>query len=227
MEKERKIKVLSVITLVVAILGLTIAFAALSQTLTINGTASVDAASWNVHFESLDGADEVSAELSRTPNEQSNFSGSALTFGNDKTTASVNMTVFGRPGDTIEYNFKIVNNGTVDAIISDVTKNTPEFGTNTEGDSPETGSVVGTPDEEDIEFFNNYFIYKLTYTETGTEVSKDDVINAGEEKSVTLTIGIDEAAPELPGSTNNETDPPLFVGNLGVKIIYVQKLKTN
>lgn len=223
MEKERKIKVLSVITLVVAILGLTIAFAALSQTLTINGTASVDAASWNVHFESLDGADEVSAELSRTPNEWSNFSGSALTFGNDKTTASVNMTVFGRPGDTIEYNFKIVNNGTVDAIISDVTKNTPEFGTNTEGDSPETGSVVGTPDEEDIEFFNNYFIYKLTYTETGTEVSKDDVINAGEEKNVTLTIGIDEAAPELPGSTNNETDPPLFVGNLGVKIIYVQK----
>ena len=162
MEKERKIKVLSVITLVVAILGLTIAFAALSQTLTINGTASVDAASWNVHFESLDGADEVSAELSRTPNEWSNFSGSALTFGNDKTTASVNMTVFGRPGDTIEYNFKIVNNGTVDAIISDVTKNTPEFGTNTEGDSPETGSIVGTPDEEDIEFFNNYFIYKLT-----------------------------------------------------------------
>ena len=223
MEKERKIKVLSVITLVVAILGLTIAFAALSQTLTINGTASVDAASWNVHFESLDGADEVSAELSRTPNEWSNFSGSALTFGNDKTTASVNMTVFGRPGDTIEYNFKIVNNGTVDAIISDVTKNTPEFGTNTEGDSPETGSIVGTPDEEDIEFFNNYFIYKLTYTETGTEVSKDDVINAGEEKNVTLTIGIDEAAPELPGSTNNEADPPLFVGNLGVKIIYVQK----
>ena len=223
MEKERKIKVLSVITLVVAILGLTIAFAASSQTLTINGTASVDAASCNVHFESLDGADEVSAELSRTPNEWSNFSGSALTFGNDKTTASVNMTVFGRPGDTIEYNFKIVNNGTVDAIISDVTKNTPEFGTNTEGDSPETGSIVGTPDEEDIEFFNNYFIYKLTYTETGTEVSKDDVINAGEEKNVTLTIGIDEAAPELPGSTNNETDPPLFVGNLGVKIIYVQK----
>lgn len=223
MEKERKIKVLSVITLVVAILGLTIAFAALSQTLTINGTASVDAASWNVHFESLDGADEVSAELSRTPNEWSNFSGSALTFGNDKTTASVNMTVFGRPGDTIEYNFKIVNNGTVDAIISDVTKNTPEFGTNTEGDSPETGSIVGTPDEEDIEFFNNYFIYKLTYTETGTEVSKDDVINAGEEKNVTLTIGIDKAAPELPGSVSDDTDPPLYVGNLGVKIIYVQK----
>lgn len=223
MEKGRKIKVLSVVALIVATLGLTIAFAALSQTLTINGTASVNSASWDIHFESLNGSDEVSAELSRIPNEWSNLGAYPLTFENDKTTASVNLAAFGRPGDTIEYKFKIVNNGTVDAIISDITKNTPEFGTNIEGDSPETGSVVGTPDEEDIEFFNNYFIYKLTYTETGTEVSKDDVINAGEEKNVTLTIGIDEAAPELPGSTNNETDPPLFVGNLGVKIIYVQK----
>lgn len=42
--------------------------------------------------------------------------------------------------------------------------------------------------DEDIEIFNNHFIYKLTYIETGAEVSKDDVINAGEEKNVTLTI---------------------------------------
>ena len=38
MEKERKIKVLSIVALIVAVLGLTVAFAALSQTLTINGT---------------------------------------------------------------------------------------------------------------------------------------------------------------------------------------------
>ena len=223
MEKERKIKILSVIALIVAILGLTVAFASLSQTLTINGTASVDSASWNIHFESLDGSNEVSPELSRTPNDYSNFAGYPLTFENDKTTAFITMAVFGRPGDIIEYKFKIVNTGTVDAIISDITKNTPELGTNVEGDSPETGSVIGTPDEKDIEFFNNYFIYKLTYTETGTEVSKNDLIGVGEEKNVTLTIGIDAAAPELPGSAYNETDPPLYVGNLGVKIIYVQK----
>ena len=32
MEKERKIKVLSIVALIVAVLGLTVAFAALSQT---------------------------------------------------------------------------------------------------------------------------------------------------------------------------------------------------
>ena len=40
MEKERKIKILSIIALIIAVLGLTVAFAALSETLTINGTAS-------------------------------------------------------------------------------------------------------------------------------------------------------------------------------------------
>ena len=42
MEKERKIKVLSIVALIVAVLGLTVAFAALSQTLTINGTSKVE-----------------------------------------------------------------------------------------------------------------------------------------------------------------------------------------
>ena len=37
MEKERKIKALILVALVVAVIGLTVAFAALSQTLTING----------------------------------------------------------------------------------------------------------------------------------------------------------------------------------------------
>ena len=42
MEKERKIKLLSLCVLIVAVLGLTIAFAALSQTLTINGSATAE-----------------------------------------------------------------------------------------------------------------------------------------------------------------------------------------
>ena len=57
MEKERRIKVLSLVALIVAVLGLTVAFAALSQTLTINGTASINSASWDVHFENLTGPD--------------------------------------------------------------------------------------------------------------------------------------------------------------------------
>lgn len=43
MEKERKIKVLSLFAMIVAVLGLTVAFAAMSTTLKINGTATLDA----------------------------------------------------------------------------------------------------------------------------------------------------------------------------------------
>ena len=67
-EKERRIKVLSLVALIVAVLGLTVAFASLSQMLTINGTATVDAASWDVHFENLTGPDITgSASTSGTP----------------------------------------------------------------------------------------------------------------------------------------------------------------
>ena len=55
MEKTRKVKIISLIVLVVMILCLTVAFAALSQTLTINGSAAVNAASWDIHFEKTSG----------------------------------------------------------------------------------------------------------------------------------------------------------------------------
>ena len=51
MEKQRKIKIISVAALIVAVLGLTVAFAALSQTLTINGAANVNTATWDVHLQ--------------------------------------------------------------------------------------------------------------------------------------------------------------------------------
>ena len=55
MEKTRKIKIISLCALLVAVLGLTVAFAALSQTLTIKGSAAVNAASWDIHFENTSG----------------------------------------------------------------------------------------------------------------------------------------------------------------------------
>ena len=55
MEKTRQIKIISLCALLVAVLGLTVAFASLSQTLTINGSAAVNAASWDIHFEKTSG----------------------------------------------------------------------------------------------------------------------------------------------------------------------------
>ena len=123
MEKERKIKILSLVALIEAVLGLTVAFAALSQTLTINGTASVDAAEWDVHFENLT---EVyvrgSAEVLSEP-----------VIGNDGKSIKNLQVSLKKPGDVVKYKFDIVNKGTIDAIKDkelingiDIIKNIPE-----------------------------------------------------------------------------------------------------
>ena len=53
MEKERRIKTLAIVVLVIAVLGLTVVFAAMSKNLNINGIAGTDIASWDVHFANL------------------------------------------------------------------------------------------------------------------------------------------------------------------------------
>ena len=105
MEKERRIKILSVVALIVAVLGLTVAFAALSETLTINGTANVEAASWDIHFENLTGPD---LEGTGKVNDTASLSGTTI--------SNVNMSVT-KPGDSVTYYFDIVNDGTIDAVL--------------------------------------------------------------------------------------------------------------
>ena len=53
MEKERRTKALLLSTLVVVVATLSIAFAAMSRTLSINGIGKMDTATWDVHFENL------------------------------------------------------------------------------------------------------------------------------------------------------------------------------
>jgi len=111
MEKTRKVKIISLIVLVVMILCLTVAFAALSQTLTINGSAAVNAASWDIHFENLTLSEKTgTAEVSGTPQ----LTGTSIS-GID---VSLN-----KPGDKIVYEFDLVNNGSIEAKLTNINVN--------------------------------------------------------------------------------------------------------
>ncbi len=107
MEKQRKIKVLSVVALVVAVLGLTVAFAALSQTLTINGTANVDAASWDIHFE----------DLETSTGGAGSFSGEPILNSTSVTDINIILT---KPNDEAGIYVNVVNDGTINAKIDSV-----------------------------------------------------------------------------------------------------------
>ena len=113
MEKERSVKILIISILFMLIAGLTVAFAALSTTLNIKGTAYLDAAKWGIKFENLSSPTKI---------------GSATTTGTAKieetkaaeiTDMNVSLSI---PGDKIVYTVDLVNEGTINAKIDNIEK---------------------------------------------------------------------------------------------------------
>ena len=190
MEKERKIKILSIIALIIAVLGLTVAFAALSETLTINGTASVDAASWDIHFENLTGPD---LEGTGKVNDTASLSGTTI--------SNVNMSVT-KPGDSVTYYFDIVNDGTIDAVL-DTELNKSLF---YEGYYDCTGASIvddekgcinkydfdgnGTINVSDYAIIIGVLDYAIYDTETNEMLKKGDVIPKKTTKHYKLVLAI-------------------------------------
>ena len=111
MEKERRIKTLAIVSVIVAILGLTISFAALSKTLKISSNAMVSPVNWQLKFSNLSDA---------------NITGNAILneeakIDTDKpvTISGINVS-FKTPGDKVIYKVDLVNEGTIDAQIDEV-----------------------------------------------------------------------------------------------------------
>lgn len=105
--KDRKALTLGLCLVAVCVFTLTIAYAALSVTLNITGTADISAATWDVH---LDNVQVKSGSVSGTA--PTITGGTTATFSTSLTT----------PGDFYEFTIDVVNNGTIDAMIDGVSK---------------------------------------------------------------------------------------------------------
>ena len=211
MEKERKIKFLSIAALLVAVLGLTVAFAALSQTLTINGSAAVDTATWDIHFEKTSGK-ETEAEGAATFTEPT-LNGTMIE------NFSATLT---KPGDSVTYYFDIVNNGTIDAVVSsynfplaitECVNNNNAYSYCMNFDSNDDGVVDGA----DYTMYLMMFTSGLKDADTNKSIGKNDVIKAGETKHMKLFYEYKDTATELP--KNNLT----LTSKNPITITYEQK----
>ena len=113
MEKERSVKILIISILFMLIAGLTVAFAALSTTLNIKGTAYLDAAKWGIKFENLSEPVKV---------------GNASVVGTSKIEETKSAEITGInvslsiPGDKVTYTVDLVNKGTINAKIDNIEK---------------------------------------------------------------------------------------------------------
>ena len=183
MERNRKIKTLSLVALIVAVLGLGVAFAALSSKLTINGSAKAQAGSWNIHFaKTLDMPTQTTGDASFTEPTLSDTS--ILGF---KATVT-------KPGDSVTYYFDIVNSGTVDALVDNYVFESgyQDCAATRVSDHPECKlydfNSDGVINGSDYSVIKASIKYGLYYTDNNKEIIAGDEIRAGETKHSKLVV---------------------------------------
>lgn len=155
--------------LAVGLIGITVAYATLSQQLTINGTAKVASATWDVHFEKMSAGSKVGyAEIATT--------GKLTASG---TTVSGSFGTLKAPGDSITYTFYVKNGGSINAKITGINPTTPgkTCAPATTGGSASVATTVC-----------NGITYTIQYTDGGKNLAVGDTLTAGETKQITMKV---------------------------------------
>jgi len=111
MKTNKRIIWISVIAVILSIISIEIAFAALSQVLTIKGSTKLDQVYWNIRFDTM--------SLSKTTTGDAIGSipiitASAIEF------SKVTLT---KPGDAVTYTFDVINDGILNAKIESIIGN--------------------------------------------------------------------------------------------------------
>ncbi len=119
MERERSGKVIAIATLLVGILGLSLGFAAFSTRLDITSRADVpiDASVWEVGFSTVNSAITAGTVNGQT----SSANNGTLDLTQFVISQNANAQLATTNGSKVEYDFYIVNAGSLDAYLNSVT----------------------------------------------------------------------------------------------------------
>lgn len=202
MEKQRTIRMLGLITVFVAVLGLTVAFAAMSRTLAINGTAEVDNSKWDVHLATNeDGSINMDEWENSLLTETGNGKLTKSPIISSTTVSDFEVTLT-KPDDEVKLGFVIKNDGTMNAKLSDIEIKEPVCTSLT---NPEDGQIVC-----------NNLKYQVTDSDDNLydENKKGAVIGKnGAHDYIYITLGYQ--GNELPSDD-------VIISNLGVTLVYTQ-----
>ena len=174
-EKTRNI---ILIVLAVCLIGITVAYATLSQNLNISGVAKVGKTSWNIHFTKV-----------LTPKAEGYAEGGKATLNSDSTVLTVSEGILKVPGDTITYVFDVINEGDLDAEVETVLTT--------------IDSCKASDNTTDVTMYCDKIKYDLVYQDTKEAVKKKDQLLKGESKTLNLIITYDKNK-ELTSLPNTE-----------------------
>ena len=187
---------LGIFAVVVAVISIGFAYAAFSQTLLIDGEATVEKSKWQIKFDNLGSTPTLTGTAVEV---------TAPTINTGDTKISKFAAKFTTPGDSITYTFDVVNGGTFDAEISSLTIPIPLC----------TGT--GANATTDASNVCKNLSYNLTYADDSA-IAVGDALDAGDTKSLKLTLNYSASTPstELP-------EDDVTISNLETSIIYSQK----
>ena len=106
---KRGIKIYYIAIILLLLLSFAFGYAILNSDLIINGTSKIQENTWDVHFENIQVA-SGSVTTSASP-----------TISDNTTISSVNLPLE-KTGDFYEFTVDVVNNGTIDAMIDNITE---------------------------------------------------------------------------------------------------------
>ena len=110
MEKHKNTQTLVIAVLAFAILFMSVGFAAYSSKLNINGTATVKASKWSVHYVTTSYGETTGSEQATSHN----ITNTDFTFA----------VTLNKPGDFYEATVNVINDGTFDARLTALTMST-------------------------------------------------------------------------------------------------------
>lgn len=110
-DKDRGYKLVAIAALLLSVIGLSIAYAGYTSTLTVEGTATAESA-WKIIWKDLDAG---------TATGYASVEDKTLAIDSTKKAISGFMGKLRAPGDTITYTWKVANEGKIDATLTGVT----------------------------------------------------------------------------------------------------------
>lgn len=203
MIKRNETIIIVTFLLIIGLLAFSITYASFSQTLNIRGTSLVEPSTWDIHFSSASrgsAGGTITPRLSNKYYPTSTASASVLEF--DGTILTWSGTVKS-PGDTITFDFFIVNDGDYDATLYDLNKFTL------------TCKKNGVVETTVCNKLNYVFKYK-----NGSEVSENDYLNAHSSREVELELELGDFNTD--GSDLPDNDVIVDRESLTIQLIYNQ-----
>ena len=203
-KRGKKIGVTLIAILIISIVTLTVAYAALSETLSIQGSAKVSASNWNIKLNNSTA--KTNSKTGTATYTTPVVNGTTISYG-------VGLT---KPSDSVTLYFDVLNNGDVRGEITSIISSTPTC-------TSATGNTV------DADLVCNNLEISLVYAD-GSSVQVGDVINTDGYRCLNGTTSPSDQAViklivKLKDSMTSVPTSEVTISNLKHDIIYSQTSK--